>query len=515
MTIKNHSQISELSLAKHASLRSLTRVLWRSFVVDLLTLVLGFATAPAQPAQPDSATASYAETQPAADSASNRSATEQKISPAQAEDLFRSVDEILRFASKDTSFPIKHEVKRKLVNREEVEAFVSKHTTEDEDAKRLRRSELVLKKFGLLPRDFDLSKFLVALLKEQVAGYYDPKTKTVNLLDWVGPEQQKPVLAHELTHALQDQSFDLEKFMRPGDVDLNDKKTVTQSDIENDEISTVRQAVVEGQAMVVLVDYMLAPLGQSLKDAPELVNTLKQGMIAATTDSPQFQNAPVYLREALTFPYRYGIDFIAELLTNSGKEKTFVGLFQNPPKSTRQIMEPKAYISGERIDPMPLPDFKEAFNNYDRFDVGSVGELDVAVLLDQYAGQDASRALYPHWRGGYYYAARPKSAPSGPVAILYVSRWSSEEKAADFAKIYGDSLSKRYTRAREITPNGNDLPSVPPKITARGKHTWLTEEGPVVVEQQAETVLVTESLDQATSDQLEEEVFGAGVAEKH
>ena len=55
----------------------------------------------------------------------------------------------------------------------------------------------------------------MVLLKEQVAGYYDPKTKTVNLLDWLGADQQKPVLAHELTHALQDQSFNLEKYMKP------------------------------------------------------------------------------------------------------------------------------------------------------------------------------------------------------------------------------------------------------------------------------------------------------------
>ena len=95
---------------------------------------------------------------------------EQKISPQEAEKLFRSVDEILRFASNDTLLPIKHEVKRQLVSRDEVEAYVTKHTSEDEDAKRLRRSELVLKKFGLLPRDFDLGKFLVVLLKEQVAG---------------------------------------------------------------------------------------------------------------------------------------------------------------------------------------------------------------------------------------------------------------------------------------------------------------------------------------------------------
>ena len=103
--------------------------------------------------------------------------------------------------AKTLCYPIKREVKRQLVSRDEVEAYVSKHTSEDEDAKRLRRSELVLKKFGLLPRDFDLGTFLVALLKEQVAGYYDPKTRTVNLLDWLGADQQKPVLAHELTHA--------------------------------------------------------------------------------------------------------------------------------------------------------------------------------------------------------------------------------------------------------------------------------------------------------------------------
>jgi hypothetical protein len=496
--------------------RSFTRAFTHSLLTLLFALSLSLAQTAAQQGSTATApssgasTASQPQQKPPAEHAG--SAPQQKLSRAQAEELFRSVDEILQFASKDTLFPIKHEVKRKLVSREEVEAFVSQHITEDEDAKRLRRSELVLKKFGLLPRDFDLGKFLVALLKEQVAGYYDPKTKTVNLLDWVGPEQQKPVLAHELTHALQDQSFNLEKFMKPSDVDLNDKKTVNQSDIDNDEIGTARQAVVEGQAMVVLVDYMLAPLGQSLKDSPEVVNALKQGMLVATADSPQFQNAPVYLREALTFPYRYGIDFIAELLAKSGKEKAFAGLFENPPKSTRQIMEPKTYTSGERLDPMPLPDFKETFKNYNRFDVGSVGELDVAVLLDQYAGPDASRTLYPHWRGGYYYAARSKGDPSAPLAILYVSRWSSGEKAAEFAKIYGESVAKRYAHARQVAENGSDAPQAGSRADGSAKHAWLTEEGPVVIEAHDDTVLVTESLDQPTTDRLQEEVFGADVA---
>jgi hypothetical protein len=340
---------------------------------------------------------------------------EQKISREEAEKLFRSVDEILGFASKDTSFPIRHDVKRQLVSRDEVANYVTKHNSEDEDAKRLRRAELVLKKFGLLPRDFDLGKFLVVLLKEQVAGYYDPKTKTVNLLDWLGVEQQKPVLAHALTHALQDQSFNLEKYMKPGDTDLDKKKEITWQDIANDEISTTRQAVVEGQAMVVLVDYMLAPMGQSLKDSPQVVEALKQGMLVGSADAVQFQNAPIYMKEALTFPYRYGIDFIADMLIKGGKDKAFTALFQDPPRTTRQIMEPQTYLSGERLDPMPLPDFREVFKNYERFDVGALGEFDVAVLVDQYAGAETSHQMYPHWRGGYYYC-RPAQGRSSRTA---------------------------------------------------------------------------------------------------
>src|SRR5947207_11930205 len=156
----------------------------------------------------------------------------------------------------------------------------------------------------MLHRAFDLQTFLLALLHEQVAGYYDPKTKTVNLLDWVDVEQQRPVLAHELTHALQDQSFGLEKWMKAGagDVAAN-RKDSTQADIESDEAAAARQAVVEGQAMVVLIDYMLEPTGQSLKDSPQIVEALKQGMLVGKADTIKFHNATLYLKEALTFTF--------------------------------------------------------------------------------------------------------------------------------------------------------------------------------------------------------------------
>jgi hypothetical protein len=495
--------------------KKLYRKLWFALALAgliLLSALSPWAQAPVPPPQTDA-------TQPKQDqragSADHPAAQEQKISPKEAEELFHDVDQILQFASKDTGLPIKKEVKRRLTSRDEVVAYLEKTMAEDKDAQRLRRSERVLKKFGLLPRDFDLQTFLVALLREQVAGYYDVKTKTVNLLDWIDIEQQRPVMAHELTHALQDQSFELEKWMKAGDTDLEDKKQPTPADIANDEISEARQAVVEGQAMVVLVDYMLAPTGQTLLASPQIAEALKEGMLVGTADSPEFRDAPIFLKEELTFPYRYGLDFEAELLRTGGKEKAFAATLGNPPRTTRQIMEPKTYLSAETLEPMRLPDFDRDFKNYERFDVGAIGEFDVAILVDQYAGTDASHNLYPSWRGGYYYAARPKGDPSAPLALLYVSRWASREKASTFAAIYAQSLAKRYKHVHEVIEDGKSHPDDLQKLESlAGTHTWLTEEGPVVIDVRSDSVLITESVDQPTTEQLERELFGTFVASR-
>jgi len=448
---------------------------------------------------------------------------EKKISPQEAQELFRDVDAILRFASQDTDLPVKKEVKRRLTTRDQVVSYLEKDMAEDKGTERLRRSERVLKKFGLLPADFDLEGVLVKLLREQVAAYYDAKTKTVNLLDWIGPEQQRPVMAHELTHALQDQSFGLEKWMKRGDIDLDRKKNPTPEDFEQDEDSEARQAVVEGQAMVVLVDYMLAPTGKSLLSSPQIAAALTEGMMTGASDSPEFQKAPIFLKESLTFPYRYGLDFEAELLRSGGKQKAFAAVFTNPPRTTREIMEPKTYLSGERMQPVPLPDFKRDFQNYERFDIGAMGEFDVAILLDQYASPEVSHTLYPHWRGGYYYAVQPKANAAAPLGLLYWSRWSDAESAARFAAIYAQGLTMRYKQVHEVpapeaTSTGVWTEQVPQSIpdsshpkSLSGTHTWMTAEGEVVIRVQLEKVLITESLDPWTSGRVEQELLGPTV----
>jgi hypothetical protein len=436
---------------------------------------------------------------------------EVKITPHEAEELFHSVDEILAFDSKQTGLPIKKQVKRRLTSRDEVESYLTKHM-KDEDVKRLQRSELVLKKFGLLPRDFDLEKLLLSLLREQVAGYYDPKTKTVNLLDWVPMEEQEPVMAHELTHALQDQAVGLDKWMKRGDKDLGEiRKDPTPADIENDEIDDAREAVVEGQAETVMLQYELAPVGRSILDSPDLVDSMESQMANGTDDSTVFKDAPIFLRESLTFPYSYGLKFEVQLLEKGGKEKAFEGVLANPPHTTRQIMQPETYLSGEEIPPMPVVEFKHDFKDYVKFDIGAMGEFDVAVLIEQYAGKKLSERLYPEWRGGYYYAAHPKADSSASLALFYVSRWSDAEKAAEFADIYARSLAKRYQKAEEVgNPSNGQAVAQHSKYKInllQGRHAWNTEEGTVVIEQHGDTVLVSESLDPTTTTTLEKEVF--------
>jgi len=436
-----------------------------------------------------------------------RATQETIVSSKEAKALFRSVDEILQFASQDTGLPIKHKVKRRLTKRDEVQSYIEKNMKEDKDAKRLERSSAVLKKFGLLPRNFDLPNFLVTMLREQVAGYYDVKTKTVNLLNWVDAEAQKPVLAHELTHALQDQSFGIEKWMKGSTEETDDKRVdPSPGDIENDEESAARQAVIEGQAMVVLLDYSLAPTGKTLLDSPQIVDALKQGMLVGTADSPAFRDAPIFLKEELTFPYRYGLDFTGALLQAGGKELAYAGAFKDPPKTTREIMEPQTYLAHEKLEPMKMIDMERDFKGYDPFDIGAMGEFDVDVLVEQYAGRDEAGAMYPEWRGGYYFAGRPKGNKSAPIGLLYVSRWSSAAKAAEFAAVYAKSLAERYQKRQGLGTDGKvaeDAPPVDSWRTLRGRHAWLTEEGVVVIEVRGDAVLISESLDDETTKRVE------------
>jgi hypothetical protein len=248
---------------------------------------------------------------------------------------------------------------------------------------------------------------------------------------------------------------------------------------------------------------MLAPMHRTVADSPEVVDTLNADMAAGTPDSVQFKNAPIFLKESLTFPYRYGMEFEAEVLRAQGKQKAFDGPFQNPPRTSREIMEPKTYLSGEHLAPLPLPDFKKILKDYDRFDVGAIGEFDVDVLAEQYAGQQAAKKVYPNWRGGLYYSVHPKGNSNGPLGLVFVSKWANARWAQEFAAIYARGIQQRYKDA--ATTSDIDIKNLE---SLNGESDWQTGEGPVVIDVKGDTVLVTESLEAPITNAFKSAVLG-------
>jgi hypothetical protein len=404
--------------------------------------------------------------------------TQAPMTKEQAKELFRSVDEILHYVSSDTGLPIQHSVKRKLISRDEVTKYLKEKFDEDESTKRMERSEIVLKKFGLLDHDFHLRPFLLSLLTEQIAGFYDNKTKTVNLLDWIQPEEQKPVLAHELTHALQDQRVDLTKW---SEVSQNDPSRTVQEDnrhIQLDEADTARTAVAEGQAMAVFVDYALRSTGKTIADAPELASKLKDS-VTDMNGSPVLARAPLLLQESLLFPYDEGLGFEQALLIKGGRNVAFAGALENPPSSSFEIMHPEAYMKRVPVPVLRLPDIHPMIDaDYTPYDLGVMGELDVRILTELFGGREMGEALAPAWNGGIYYAAQKKSAvtaaekeSTASIALLYYSRWKNEDSARSFLRIYSAEIPRKYSGVTRRKQGEQD----------EGEQVYSTNEGDVLL----------------------------------
>jgi hypothetical protein len=425
--------------------------------------------------------------------AGSRAAT--KITPEQAKQLFAMVDVLIKFSSDETGLPIKSTVKRQLTTRTAVESYLEEKFNEDEGAKRLQRDEIVLKKFGMIDRDFELKPFLLALLKEQIEAYYDSKTKTVNMLDWVDAEEQKPVLAHELTHALQDQHSDLEKWDNQTPDEVSHDAAGDQDHLAKDEMDTARDAVAEGQATAVMMDYILKPLGKSLVKDPEVLDFVK-GQMATNEDSPVMARAPLLLSESMLFPYREGLSFEQDIWMDQGQAAAFAGALDRPPSSSWEIINPREY-EHKHIPAVPLlPDIHPLVDPlYEPYDIGQMGQLDVHILSELFGGDNAARDLTPAWDGGLYWAGQlhaaktpEEQASTKSLALFYLSIWKNADSAQAFAKLYGDSLGRKYSNLKPVadTDSGAGTDSGEEQV-------FTTSEGPVMITTRGKMVFVAES----------------------
>ena len=376
---------------------------------------------------------------------------DQPLTKAQEKQLLSDANEIFEFVSKDTGLPIEHSIKKVFITRDKVNSELRKKFDEDKSNKRMERSELVLKKFGLLDESFQLRPFLLSLLTEQIAGFYDNKTKTMNLLDWVPIDQQKPVMAHELTHALQDQKVGLTKWedLEPDGVAKNVEEDTKH--IQTDETDTAREAVLEGQAMVSFADYMLKPSGKTLREVPQIGAQLEAGA-GDMSDSPVLARAPLVLQESLLFPYTTGLAFEQAVLLKEGTQKAFTGVLDSPPNTSSEIMHPDDYMNHKLEPLLVLPDIHPTLEaaGYVPYDVGVMGELDVRMTAELFGGKPLAEALAPEWDGGVYYAAQRKDASDADkqttksIAILYLSRWKDADSARSFFHVFEQELPRQY-----------------------------------------------------------------------
>lgn len=432
------------------------------------------------------------------------------ITPEQAKQLFSLVDELIQFSSTETGLPIKSTVARKLTTRAAVQSYLQEKFAEDSDAKRLQRDEIVLKKFGLLDSDFQLKPFLLELLKEQIEAYYDSKTKTVNMLDWVDIDEQKPVLAHELTHALQDQHSDLEKWNDQTPDDVSTTSSADTDHLAKDEMDTARDAVAEGQATAVMMDYILKPMGKSLVKNPELLDAFKNQM-SGSDSSPVMARAPLLLSESMLFPYREGLSFEQDVWMDQGRDAAFAGTLDHPPTSSWEIINPREYEK-HRIPSVPLlPDIHPIVDKlYQPYDIGQIGQLDVHIITKLFGGDSAARSLTPAWDGGLYWAGQLRTATTPAqqastksLALLYLSAWKNPATAQAFAKLYADSLGRKYSNlkidnAAQASTPGSEISPGPTPV----EQVYSSSEGPIVITTRGNLVFVAESFPLAMARKL-------------
>jgi hypothetical protein len=333
---------------------------------------------------------------------------------------------ILAELTQITGMKLHHPVPCAFITKDDVNKFLKDRVKEVAKPDEIRAEELTLKKFGFVPGDFDLAKNTVDLLTEQAAAFYDYNKKKLFLTESTSTESQEPVLAHELAHALADQNYNLARFIRQGR--------------KSDDGSTARLAVMEGQATWLMSEFLARKTGQSLKSSPALVEMMSKLSDSSGGQYPVFENEPLYLRETLVFPYTKGMLFQNAVFQRDG-QRSFGEVFDQPPVSTQQIMQPDTYFKGTKPTDPKLPDPKLP-RGYKSLVGGTLGELEHSILLAQYLDAAAADEIAPHWRGCNFELVENKKA--GRVALLYAVEWDSEDTARRYFEAYRQVMKKKW-----------------------------------------------------------------------
>jgi len=364
-------------------------------------------------------------------------------------EFLATTDEVLNDMSELTGWRLKTPLKKSIRSRAEIREYVLRQMDDEKDAKERYASQRSGEAFGLFPKNFDLDGFLVDLLTEQIAGLYDPKTHEFYIADWIAPDDQRMVMAHELTHALQDQYFHIEAWVhaaRP-----------------NDDAEMAREAVLEGSAMAGMLDYMLRDKGLKLRDLPNVDPSLFVGDLSQT---PMLKKAPPFIKDSLMFPYFAGLNFSMGVLRTTGWSG-FASVFDKPPANTQQIMHPALYRADKVPPPMKV-DLPEGIpgKNWNLLEENAMGEFGWKEILKQFIDEPRAKRAAAAWDGDDYMCFEQKE--NKRLILATRVRLNSTETTAEFFAAYSDALGKKYPQ-RHDTKEGDQFVS------------FTAEDGPVAL----------------------------------
>jgi len=383
--------------------------------------------------------------------------TESASTTARNAALVAATNEVLEETSQLRELSILRPVQSSAQSRAEIERMIVANLDRDTTAADMHASEVTLKRLGLAPPNFSLRPLIVRLLTEQVAGYYDPKEQQFHLADWIDVDGQKPVMAHELTHALQDQHFDLRRFEQwpKGDSDAE----------------LAAHALIEGDATLAMTLYVAQNPARAL--------TFLRSFMAADTSSQELEKAPRALRETLLFPYQEGLIWTRALYQNGGWA-TVSRAFKTLPQSTEQILHPPKYFIHEAPVKVSLADLHLSLGRgWRRIDSDVNGEWSFYLILDEFLkSATASKQAAAGWAGDRY--ATYENA-GGDNLYVSLSAWDTPKDAREFFEAYAKRLKMRYADAR---------------VTSERPVAWAarTSEGNVTVEIRGNRVLVLEGI---------------------
>jgi hypothetical protein len=350
-------------------------------------------------------------------------------------EFLRAADEVLKQMSQLLDLPIKEPLKKSLRSKQEIREYLIREEKDDKNEDQRDADAKTLEAFGLIPKGFPLDSFMLDVLTDQIAGLYDPKAKEFYIADWIPPDEQRSVMAHELTHALEDQSYHIDPWIK--------------SARPNDDAELARESVSEGSAMAAMVDYSLREQNMGVRDLPDVTLLLRSGAVEEMGKDPHLAKAPPYIRDDLLFPYLAGTTFSQQFLKAHSGWADLKILFANPPVSTQQIMHPDLYLAGVKPEKVTLPEWKGLLSADWKFlEENVVGEFNLDEVLKQFLDQDRADKLAAAWRGDRY--ASFENQKTQESLLVFLVDLASVEDAERFCGQYSEALEKKYPARTQL-----------------------------------------------------------------